>query len=266
MIERDTPTGPEPVRPAKLHAVEKGVVKLPDGGLLRMWETPMSPLEQHLGFPGDDAPDPFADAPRARHLYQPALPDATVPPRLANWIASPGIDLRPLLKEKGIPLADEDIAVCDLNSRRVLVRCRKRESIDLLEQLFESFDLDAPKIIRCETWLAERKEFADDEIARAFLTCWSGQLAELKFLRGKTKALLLNVEPVLASSDGLVDLRWAFDVAMPGKGPEPDHWSHSSSATLPADQDQVLDAGIAPDGRHLRQGLRVDILMPKPIR
>lgn len=254
MIQRETPAGAVDVTPAEFHAPVRGVVKLAGGWLFRVWcgitQETVASLADGGRLGGADPFAPEVETPA------PGIPNVEVPPHLAAWAAGRMSDMRESLRRKGISLGPDDAVLYDMQGQRLLACCREAQVLDLLEQLFGCCISDVPWNIRSETWLGEQRGEGGREVVRAFVAGRSGQRAMMKWRRGEACLLDCEVEPTIGTSEGIVDLRWAFEAAVPPGG----RWRRNATLTLQAGRDFVADGGRMPDGRQWRYGLRVTVL------
>lgn len=256
-VWHETQQGPKSVRWSGLPSRAREVVELPDGRLVLIRWMPPDLFKSLCDLKPPEDGDPFEKpSSAARPMPNLRLPDAAVPAHLAKWLASPGIDLRGPLRDRGIAFSEEESAIYDFHASVLVLCCRKRESLDLLEQLLEPCCPGQVQNIRCHAWLAERQDAKDRELSRVFLTGRSGQRGVMSCHLEQTPVLVWQVEPTLGSSDALVDLGWTLESSLPGGGRGTGRWKRSASATLPNDQEVVQDCDLTPNGRQLRLGLK----------
>ncbi len=183
------------------------------------------------------------------------LPKTAVPKHLSDWCLGTAIDMKPKIKEHGVPFAKEDTAILD-PTRRWLLVCSKNPMIcDFVEQLCSSCDdRMTARAFHAEVALEETGGRKASELLRCFVA--EGRGAKSSVWKTCKRGQLFHFESVCYSS--FVDISYKLSVGrMPGTGLT--SWKQESSTSIPEGEETTGTIIHSPGGPGIRQRIKATI-------
>jgi len=238
------------------------IVPLEGGWFLS--DYPVAPEFAESYGPGEDADDsidPFLpqlpEQPKAPPGFVPSEPEVVIPLHLEGLVALPLVDMRELLRDKGVPLKEGDCVLLDPLGHRLVVCSRNRDVVELVGVLFSGIGCGIARNIRSDLWL----EVGEREIGRAFVLSRSGLTTSFEWLVGAgEKRLSATTEATFGVSDFLIDVRSVFEMQPHGDELGLGPWKRSVVLTLPEGRERLDEVGRVKGLGGLRAGIKLQRL------
>lgn len=183
------------------------------------------------------------------------LPKTAVPKHLSGWCLGTAIDMKPKIKEHGVPFAKEDTAILDPTRKWLLVCSRNPMIFDLVRQLCSPrSDRMTDRTFHAEVALEETGGRKPSELFRCFVA--EGRGSKSSVWRTGKSGRSFHFESVCYST--LIDISYKLSAGrMPGTGLT--SWKQESSTLIREGGETTGTVVHSPGGPGIRQRIKATI-------